>query len=89
MGDQLDYVPKYQFTASAQRDFTLNAKPSFFRVDYNQQGPETYKIRSIGPWFYNESDVVRLLSLHTGLLWSDNLRLGTLRAKRSQRQWLR
>ncbi len=76
VGDPIDYVPKYQFTASVQRDFRLSGKPGFARLGYAEQGPETYRHRGIGPWFYNESDVIHLLDFKASLRWSNSLGLG-------------
>src|SRR5262249_23550508 len=76
VGDPVDLVPKYQYTVSVQRDFSLNAKQGFYRFDFSQQGPETYRIRTIGPWYFYESDVTHLLNGRLGLQWTDNLRMG-------------
>lgn len=75
-GDSLDFVPRYQFTLSGQRDFLWHGRQGFMRLDYSQQGPEEFRNRSIGPWFYAESDVIRLLNFHANLRLNDNLSLG-------------
>ncbi len=69
-------MPRYQLTTSAQYDYTWRAKAGFVRLDYSQQGPETSRNRSIGPWYYGESDVIRTLNFNTGLAWSENLQVG-------------
>jgi outer membrane receptor protein involved in Fe transport len=76
VGDPLDLVPRYQITASAQYDYSWRAKAGYARVDYSQQGPETSRNRSIGPWYYGESDVIHTLNFNTGLTWSENLQVG-------------
>jgi outer membrane receptor protein involved in Fe transport len=75
VGDPVDYVPNYQITASAQRDFTWAGKPGFVRADYSQQGRMSYRFRSIGPWAYGQSDVIRLVNLKAHLAWNDKLGL--------------
>lgn len=74
-GDPIDLVPRYQITLSPQFDFTWSGKPVFSRLDYSQQGPETYRNRSSGPWYYNQSDIVHMLNFNTSLQWSENLTL--------------
>jgi outer membrane receptor protein involved in Fe transport len=76
VGDTLDTVPRYQFTVSGQHDFSWLHKPGFIRLDYSQQGPETSRNRSVGPWYYGESDIIHLLNLNTSLMLNNNLRLG-------------
>lgn len=72
----MDLVPRFQFTVSAERDFSLIGRPGFTRLDYSETGRETYRARSIGPWYSYQSDVIHLLSLHTSLNWTDHLRFG-------------
>jgi len=82
VGDGIDLVPKYTFTVSVQRDFNWSGMPSFVRLDYAQQGPETYRNRYInGPpdpslWYFAESDIIRMLNFRTGLRWNRNLSVG-------------
>lgn len=76
VGDPLDLVPRYQFTTSGERDFSWRGKPGFVRLDYNQQGPETSRNRSIGPWYNGESDIIHTLNFNSSLFWSDDLQLG-------------
>jgi iron complex outermembrane recepter protein len=76
VGDPVDLVPKYQFTVSGERDFSWKTEPAFVRVDYSQQGRETFRNRSIGPWYDYTSDVIQLLNVHAGVQWDRNLRLG-------------
>jgi iron complex outermembrane recepter protein len=73
VGDELDFVPKYQFAASVQRGFHWRQKPGFARLDYSQQGPQVLINRAIGPWFFGKSDTIRLLNFRTALQVSDNL----------------
>ena len=76
IGDNLDFVSRYAFTTSAERDFIWNGKPGFVRLDYNQVGRETFRNRSLGYWYFSESDVTHMLNFNTSLSWNDNLRLG-------------
>jgi outer membrane receptor protein involved in Fe transport len=77
VGDPLDFTPKYEFTVSAQRDFAcVSAKACFARLDYNEQGRSTDRSRSIGPWYFSESDVIHMLNFNSGLQWNQNLSLG-------------
>jgi len=76
VGDPLDHVPRYQFTLSGEHEFSLHGQPGFIRVDFSQQGPETYRNRSIGPWVYAKSGVVPLLGFNAGLQLRENLRVG-------------
>jgi iron complex outermembrane recepter protein len=73
VGDPVDFVPKYEVTGSLQREFQMDAKPLFIRIDYNQRGRETWELRNLAPWFYGESDIIHMLSLTAGLQWSDSL----------------
>jgi len=78
-GDPVDFVPRYQLTISGQHDFILLGKPGTLRLDYSQQGPETYRNRNIlgpSPWYYAESGIVKLLGAHASLTCTDNLRVG-------------
>jgi iron complex outermembrane recepter protein len=77
-GDQLDNVPEYQFTVSAERAFSLNGRQGFARLDYNQQGRMSFRQRNLGPWFFAESDVLNLLSFNVGWQWNEVLSLGLL-----------
>ena len=76
VGDPIDLAPKYQFTVSGQRNFSLLGKAGFVRLDYNQKGPESYRNRSIGPWFLYYSDTIHMINLNSSLQLQDNLRAG-------------
>ncbi|MGH3625927.1 MAG: TonB-dependent receptor [Sciscionella sp.] len=76
VGDNLDFTPKYQGVASAERDFRLFGRSSFARVDYQLQGRSTFRNRSIGAWYFSESDVIHNLNFTFGMDWNDNLRFG-------------
>jgi outer membrane receptor protein involved in Fe transport len=76
VGDNLDFTPKYQGVASVERDFKWLGRSTFARLDYQIQGQSTFRNRSIGPWYFSESDVIHMLNLAAGLDWNDNLRLG-------------
>jgi len=75
-GDTIDLVPKYQFTLSAQRDYRVWEKSLVSRLDFSQVGPATYRDRTSGPWFFNESDTIRSLGFNTNLYWSKTLTFG-------------
>jgi outer membrane receptor protein involved in Fe transport len=72
-GDRVDLVPKYQLSVSAQRDYVLLEKALVSRLDYSQVGPATYRNRTSGPWYYNESDTIQTLNFNTSLYWSRGL----------------
>jgi iron complex outermembrane recepter protein len=72
-GDPIDEVPRYQFGASVERAFSWLTKSGSVRLDYSQQGPETYRNRSSGSWYYGESDVIKMLNLDTSIAWRENL----------------
>jgi len=74
-GDPLDLVARYMVGVTAQRDFSWNGHPGFVRLDYDQQGPQSFRLRSIGPFFYSESDVLHVLNGRVSLEWSDALSL--------------
>jgi iron complex outermembrane recepter protein len=75
VGDPLDFVPKYGYTISAQRDFIVDEKPAFVLLDYDQTGRENYRNRAIGPYYLSESDVIHMLNFRMGRQWSDQLSL--------------
>lgn len=76
IGDSLDFSSKYGGTASAQRDFTWWGRSGFVRVDYDRRGRATFRNRSIGPWYFSESDIVRLLNANFGLQFTDTFSVG-------------
>jgi len=76
VGDNLDFVDKYQGTVSVQRDFAWNGRSAFARLDYSLQGPATERARATGPWYFSESNTIHMLNFHASLDWSQNLRLG-------------
>ncbi len=76
VGDNLDFTPKYQGVASVERDFKWLGRTTFARLDYQIQGESTFRNRSIGPWYFSESNVIHMLNLAAGVDWNDNLRLG-------------
>jgi outer membrane receptor protein involved in Fe transport len=75
-GDPVDLVPRYQFTTSAENDLLWIGRKVVSRLDYSQQGPETYRNRTSGPWYQNQSGVINMLNLNTHLYWSDSLSFG-------------
>jgi iron complex outermembrane recepter protein len=76
VGDPLDYVPRYQLAGSVEREFRWYGKRGFARLDYTQRARATFRNRSIGPWYYSQSDYMYLLGLHVGINWTENLELG-------------
>jgi outer membrane receptor protein involved in Fe transport len=76
VGDGLDLVPDHTITVSAQRDFTWNDKQGFARLDYSQVGPETFRNRSIGDYYFGETHNINMLNFTVGLQWTDKLSLG-------------
>jgi outer membrane receptor protein involved in Fe transport len=75
VGDPLDRVPKYQYTVSGRRDFNWSGRRGFARLDYSQQGRAPFRNRSIGPWYFSESDVINMLGYYMSLQWNKNLSL--------------
>jgi iron complex outermembrane recepter protein len=73
VGDELPDSPKYQFTLSAQRDFSWNSRSGFARLDYNQQGRMTYRLRNVGLQVFDQSDVINMLNFNLGLQFSEQL----------------
>jgi outer membrane receptor protein involved in Fe transport len=43
------------------------------RLDYSQQGKETYRNRTSGDFYHNESGTINMLNFNTRLNWSENL----------------
>ena len=72
-GDRIDLVPRYQFTLSAENDMTWFGKQVVSRIDYSQQGPETYRNRTSGDFYHDESNTIDMLGFNTRLKWNDNL----------------
>jgi outer membrane receptor protein involved in Fe transport len=73
VGDGLDLVPKHTLTVWAERDFTVNGKKGFVRLDYSQQGRETYRNRSIWEGYFGETKNINMLNCNTSLQWTDRL----------------
>jgi len=76
VGDPLDLVPRYQVTASAERDFSWHTRSTFARIDYTQRARETFRNRSIGPWYYSQSNYMYLLGFRAGIDWTRSLEMG-------------
>jgi iron complex outermembrane receptor protein len=78
VGDTLDGVSQYEFTLSAERDFRWRDKPGYVRLDYQQQGPQTYRLRSLdsGTFHYlGETSTIHMLNFNSGLQWSQGLKM--------------
>jgi iron complex outermembrane receptor protein len=76
VGDPLDFSAKYGYAVTAQRNFRLNDKPWFVRLDYNLHGPTNYRNRSEGYWYHDTSDPINMLNLNIEQRWSDYLSFG-------------
>ncbi len=76
VGDGLDFFPKYAFTASLERELNWNGKPGYARLDYNQHGRETFRDRTVSPYFFSESDIIHTLNFNSSLQWTDYLSFG-------------
>lgn len=74
VGDPLDLVPRYQVTASGERDFSWDGRASFVRVLYSQTAPESFRDRSLGDFYYGRSDYIHLLNFRAGVQWNPALR---------------
>jgi outer membrane receptor protein involved in Fe transport len=77
-GDPVDEVPRYQMDASIERDFRVSGRPVFVRTDYMQRAKQSYRNRSVGPWYYAYSSDLYFLNLEAGVRWNDNLRMGVM-----------
>lgn len=85
-GDPLDLVPKYGYTLAVQRDLSWNGREGFARVDYSQRGRSTYRNRSVGSgtpyyeqfghWYFNESDIVKILNVSLHFQLSEHTSFG-------------
>src|SRR5690606_37751612 len=64
VGDRLDLVPKYNYNMSAEYDWALGDYEGFIRADYSEQGRSVYQNRTIGPWYFGESDIINLLDIN-------------------------
>jgi hypothetical protein len=67
--------PKYVFTTSAQRDFTLGGKSGYARLDYNHQGPEVVTAPG-SPWADQQTPVIHMLNFSTGVYLTNSFRAG-------------
>lgn len=76
VGDPLDMMPRYQINASVERDFSWDERESLARIEYSQTAPDTFRNRSIGPWFYGQSDHIYMLNFDASVQWSQELRCG-------------
>lgn len=76
VADPVDDVPRYQVTASAQRDLHWRDRSGFVRIDYTQRARATLRARDIGPWYYSQSDYMYLLGFHAGIDWTSRLAFG-------------
>lgn len=76
VGDPLDLFPKYSLAASVQREFSWAGRPGHGRLDYNQHGRSTFRNRTIGPWYFDESDVINLMNFNLSMQWNDMVSFG-------------
>ena len=76
VGDHLDLIPKYGIDVSIARDFRVGETDYSARLDYSQQGPETYRNRSDGPWYYSSSDTIYMLNGEVDAILSPKMRVG-------------
>jgi outer membrane receptor protein involved in Fe transport len=75
-GDPVPYVPKYLATMSASYDFSWLGRPGDFRVDYSRTGKAYLKDRSIGPWYYSESDLIDSLNFNASYWLNPTMSVG-------------
>ena len=71
VGDQLDGIPKYNYSVSLNRNFQVQGRPAFFRVDYNEQGKSKLTNRLFG--IFGESDVINMLNVNLGWDWNEQV----------------
>lgn len=77
-GDPVDEVPRYQVSASVERDFQVLQHPVFVRADYTQRARQFYRNRSIGPWYYAYSSDLYLMNMEAGVAWNKDFRMGII-----------
>ncbi len=76
VGDRIDFVPDYSFTASAIYDFIVADKSGFFRLDYNQRGSTLWTYRALGPHFIGKTPVNNMLNFNISMNLTDRVRFG-------------
>jgi outer membrane receptor protein involved in Fe transport len=76
VGDPVDFVPRYQVTASMERGFRWGERSGFGRLDYTDRSRTTFRDRAIGDWYYSVSDPLHLLNFRMGVEWTNNMELG-------------
>lgn len=76
VGDSLDMIPDNSFTLSAAYDFEIGYKPGVLRFDYNRRGKASLRNRSIGDFYYDESDVIDMLNAVVEWQWNENVSFG-------------
>lgn len=73
VGDPVPMAPRYGVAMSVEKSYPLGLRTGYSRVDYSQRPPESYRGRSIGPWYYSQSSYFYLLDFSTGIRWTDSL----------------
>ena len=69
-GNEVPLSSKYQVAASAERDFNVESRPAYARVDFSVLSPQI----NYQPVQY--SALIRMLGFDAGIRWNDNLKLG-------------
>lgn len=72
-GDRLDFVPKYQYSVSGIYDFWVGERPAFLRLDYSEQGRSEIRNRTIGDFYFSQSDVINMFNASLGVSISDTV----------------
>jgi outer membrane receptor protein involved in Fe transport len=72
-GDRLQLIPRIQITASAQYDYLLAGRKSFFRLDYSHQSSKISFDRTVGPWYYGASAPQNILDATNSIDLGKNL----------------
>jgi iron complex outermembrane recepter protein len=73
VGDQLPFVSKYMVTADIDREFRMDGKQGYVRLDYSQVSPQTYRGHNN---ILDESTLIHMLNARANLQMSDNLSMG-------------
>jgi iron complex outermembrane recepter protein len=73
VGDPINLIPKYSYSASAERAISWNGKQGFVRLDYDHHGRSVFRDRTVGAWYSGESDIIDMLNLSASLQWNSNV----------------
>jgi outer membrane receptor protein involved in Fe transport len=76
VGDPVDMFPRYRYTVAAERNFAWGPRSGYVRLDFTRQGRMTYRDRSNGPWYFDESNIIDSLGLHANVQMNEHFAVG-------------